>query len=276
LARGLIGVPRPYCTDQLARQGTSLAASYEQQEDAQPMNTNKEGTGSNGTTSTLVNSVDQMVRLPLEMTGATWDFMMQGMRSMTGRRSSTGADHEDSSSSNGSNSSSSSSSSATSTFTGQNNQDLSGDDLKYVIWSIVFTKPGFECVLEPQHSEIVNYSADGSSYAAVKIAKFLEKARHGHVEKTETWTEHGYPPEPAKAGERRTDTITMSDTSTTVNASTAASASSSSSRDRGWRIPADDQKYITFLYRIDWRLPKQEDVARVERVTIERGTTRIA
>jgi hypothetical protein len=28
-----------------------------------------------------------------------------------------------------------------------------------------------------------------------------------------------------------------------------------------------------FLHRVEWRLPKQEEVTRVERVTIERGTT---
>src|SRR5262245_5076234 len=40
------------------------------------------------------------------------------------------------------------------------NQDLSGSDLKYVVWSIVFTKPGYEAVLEPMQSELINYSPD--------------------------------------------------------------------------------------------------------------------
>ena len=84
-------------------------------------------------TAGIVNSMDQMLRLPLQMTGATWDFMMQGMRMMT--------------------------------RTGNPNpQDLGGDDLKYVVWSLIFTKPGLECVLEPQRNEIVNYAADASSY----------------------------------------------------------------------------------------------------------------
>ena len=236
------------------------------------MSTSRDKGGASG----LVNSVDQMVRLPLQMTGATWDLMVQGVRSMTGgremRSSSMGSGTESDSSL------SSTSSTRTVGVTGQNDQDLSGDDLKYVVWSIVFTKPGFECVLEPQRSEIVNYSADGASFAAVKIAKVLERARHGHVEKAESWREYNYPPESPKGAGRRTDVITGTDTETTVASSTSPAKGASASHDRGWRIPADDQKYITFLYRVDWRLPKQEpDVTRVERVTIERpaGTTRI-
>jgi hypothetical protein len=240
------------------------------------MNTNKDDVGSRETTSSasqaasgIVNSVDQMVRLPFQMTGMTWDLMVAGMRNMTGtswrsrRRSSD------------SETSSSASSAQNGSSLMQNDQDLSGDDLKYVVWSIVFTKPGFECVLEPQHSEIVNYSADGSSFAAVKIAKFLEKARHGHVDKAESWGDHGYPPETGKGAQRRTDVV-ATESGTTVSSGTSGGAKGSSSQERGWRIPADDQKFITFLYRVEWRLPKQEEVTRVERVTIERGTSRVA
>jgi len=194
---------------------------------------------SEGATAGIVNSMDQMVRLPLQLTGATWDLMMKGMRNVTGTRgeSNSAASNEP-------------------VIPFLNPQNLSGDDLKYVVWTIVFTKPGFECVLEPQRSELVNYDADASSFAAIKIARFLEKARHGHAEKPESWRDHNYPPEFAKE--------------------TGAAQASSSSHDRGWRIPAEDHKYLTFLHRVEWRLPKQEDVTRVERVTIERGTTRVA
>jgi hypothetical protein len=177
-------------------------------------------------TAGIVNSVDQMLRLPLQMTGATWDFMMQGMRNLT--------------------------------RTGNPNpQDLGGDDLKYVVWSLIFTKPGFECVLEPQRCEVVNYAADASSFAAVKIAKFLEGARHGHVEKADSWHDPDYPPDFPR-GE------------------TGKSKAASAAAERGWRIPPNDHKYIVFLHRVEWRLPKQEEVTRVEHVTIEHGTTRVA
>lgn len=237
------------------------------------MSTNREEAAGRDTSTTssaasgIVNSVDQMMRLPLQMTGATWDLMVAGVRNMTGGGRGSRRSSGDSETSN-------SAERGSSMF--QSDQDLSGDDLKYVVWSIVFTKPGLECVLEPQHSEIVNYAADGSTFAAVKIAKFLEKARHGHVEKAESWRDRGYPVETAKGAERRTEVVTSGESGTTVSSSTSGGAKASSSQERGWRIPADDQKYITFLYRVEWRLPKQEEVTRVERVTIERGTTRVA
>ena len=156
-------------------------------------------------------------------------------------------------------------------------QDLGGDDLKYVIWSIVFTKPGYECILQKQQEELVNYSADGNTYAAVKIARFLDGARHGHVERPELWNERGYPGQTDKttsAGRRESTTVISTPGSTTAGVSSSSGAEAPSSREshKGWRIPSEDQKYISFLYRVDRRLPKQEEVTRVERVTVERGT----
>ena len=245
-------------------------------------NNNRDNSETASSTSRLVDSVDQMVRLPLEMTNATWDLMMQGVQGMTqgmqnmaqgvagtAQRSSG----QDSSSGQGSMTSAgtSSGSSWTAAVSGQSDQDLSGDDLKYVMWSIVFTKPGFECVLEPQHEEIVNYSADGASFAALKIAKFLERSRHGHVQKPDAWGDT-YPPSAPQNGGRKTETITAPSGQRATAEAGAESRTASS--DRGWRIPAEDHKYITFVYRVDRRLPKQEaEVTRVERVTIERGGT---
>jgi hypothetical protein len=240
--------------------------------------------GSGGTTSALVDSVEQMVKLPFQMTGATWDFMMQGVRNLTGGSSDSsdaGAGYSASTTMNTSGNSTSGSNTGATSTTGSlsglmtSNQDLSGDDLKYVVWSIVFTKPGYECVLEPQQSEIVNYSADGSTFAALKIAKVLEKARNGRLDRNESWVERNYPPESARDVERRTEVVTSgSDTTVVASTSTTGSTETSShSRERSWRIPAEDQKFITFIYRVDWRLPKQEETVRVERVTIERNTT---
>ena len=241
---------------------------------------------SGGTTSALVDTVEQMVKLPFQMTGATWDFMMQGVRNLTGSSSDSSADAGYSSSTTMNTSANTShTNNATSTTGGGlsslmgNNQDLSGDDLKYVVWSIVFTKPGYECVLETQQSEIVNYSADGSTFAALKIAKVLEKARNGRLERNDAWVERNYPAESAKSSERRTTEVVSTGSDTTVVASTDTTnntETSSSSRERGWRIPPEDQKFITFIYRVDWRLPKQEETVRVERVTIERNTTSTA
>jgi hypothetical protein len=273
-------------------------------------------TSSNGSTLTnamdatgslVTNAVDAMVRWPMRMTGATMDVMLQGMQRMTNNSNQQGSQRSASYSSGGYNSgynsaqagsggsswdlgASSSSSNQSSSGQGQSgqswsswlsgngDQDLSGDDLKYVIWSIVFTKPGYECVLEPQHEEIVNYNADSSTFAAVKIAKFLDKTRHGRSEKPEAWGDR-YPVESNK-GARRSESTTIIATpeSTTVSASSSgaknsqSSASSQNEHDKGWRIPPEDQKFITLLYRVDRRLPRQEETVRVDRVTVERGT----
>ncbi len=180
-------------------------------------------------------AIDQMIRWPFWFTGATMDLMLQGMERMTG------------------------SSQSQSNMSSGDNQDLRGDDLKYVLWSILFCKPDYETVLEPQQAEIVNYSADGASYAAVKIAKYLEKARNGRTERPQLWNEKGYPE--GSSASRRSEPTNI-----------AGGNAAASSQDRGWRIPAEDHKYIKFVYRVERRLPKEEpDVTRIERVTIERG-----
>lgn len=250
--------------------------------------------GNSSSASRLTDAVvDTMVRWPMRMTGATMDLMMRGMQSMTGSGSSSASTsnpgYTSSASANTPNSSTGASANAntgwSSLFSSQTSgtfdQDLSGDDLKYVIWSIVFTKPGYECILQKQQEELVNYSADPNTYAAVKIAKFLDNARHGHCDRPETWSDRGYPNDAsAKPNRKESTTIITTPGSTTVAASSDESTSAGArdrkdkndKSDRGWRIPAEDQKYIQFLYSVDRRLPKQEEVTRVERVTVERGT----
>jgi hypothetical protein len=223
-------------------------------------------------------AIDQMMRWPFWFTGATMDLMLQGMERMTGQtnwamgsegprgsgRSGGTADTRGAGSMNVSTSGGSNRSAGWNMAGGQayvssgDDQDLGGDDLKYVLWSIVFCKPGYETVLEPLQSDIVSYSADGASYAAVKIAKYLEKTRNGRTERPQIWTEKGYPD--ASSGPRR-------ESSNVVGGNTAAP-----SQERGWRIPAEDHKYIKFVYRVERRFPKEEpEVTRIERVTIERG-----
>lgn len=233
--------------------------------------------------------VDTMVRWPMRMTGATMDLMIQGVQRMTGgtprgagAAQRPNGSHTTYESTSATAPARSSGSSWTSMFSGSSSgtfdQDLSGDDLKYVIWSIVFTKPGYECILQKQQEELVNYAADPNTYAAVKIAKFLESARHGHSDTPEAWRDRGYPNEPsrAKAARKESTTIVATPGSTTVSASAssgeARTAGGGGAQEKGWRIPPEDQKYIVFLYKVDRRLPRQEEVRQVERVTVERDT----
>lgn len=236
------------------------------------MNT-RERQHESGAGSRLVDSVDKMLRVPIagavEMTGATWDLMREGVQRMTASSS----DPETGSNGSATSSSAPASSSGqawTSWLAGQNDQDLSGDDLKYVIYSIVFTKPGYECVLQSQTEDIVNYDADANTFAAVEIAKFLERARYGRNEKPEVFGER-YPGDAATSRRtERTETSRAEPSGSSMSASGSARRSKDSENERGWRIPAEDQKYIHFLYRVDRRLPKQEaEVTRIERVSIE-------
>ncbi len=220
--------------------------------------------------------VDTMVRWPIRMTGATMDLVLQGVQRVAGAtRDGMGISGPSNGTTREATSSTSSGSSWTSLFTGgaMLDQDLSGDDLKYVIWSIVFTKPGYECILQNQQEELVSYPADGNTYAAVKIAKFLDGARHGHARKPAAWADR-YPGDTSKARSGRDEVtiVTTTPGSTTASVSSSgASAAHTSGTDTGWRIPPEDQKYIVFLYKVDRRLPRQEEVTRVDRVTVERG-----
>jgi hypothetical protein len=238
---------------------------------------------SSGLGSAISDSMDAMIRLPIKMTEGMIDATVDGMRWMTGagRRTTGSSDRMESTtygdahtvrtarsgSGSGSSSDSGSGSSFMSRFTGdsQNDQDLCGDDLKYVVWSIVFTKPGYECVLEPQHEELVNYEADGQSFAAIKIAKFIESARNGRAQKPEAFNDKSYPPSEANGTNgRRSEANAFA-------ANNNQQQQQQQGNEKGFRIPAEDQRFITFLYRVERRLPKQEEeITRVERVTVER------
>ena len=51
-------------------------------------------------------------------------------------------------------------------------QNLSGDDLKLVRYSVVFVKPEHEVLLK-QAEEVVNYSTDGATFGSIKIGEVI-------------------------------------------------------------------------------------------------------
>jgi len=102
--------------------------------------------------------------------------------------------------------------------------DLGGDDLKYVSYSIVFTKRDYEATLKKEEQEFIDYPTDGGSYGGLKIAEFFEQVAQGTIPRPPKWIENNYPP---GAGAR-------------------------------WEIPRDDRKYVKFIYSVDRRLPKGE------------------
>ena len=103
-------------------------------------------------------------------------------------------------------------------------QDLSGDDLKYVSYSILFTKRDLEATLEEQTQDLVNYSTNGGSYGGLKIAKFMKKVLDGTVPRPAIWRENDYPDDAVD--------------------------------ETHWKIPEEDEKYITFIYHVDRRLDR--------------------
>jgi hypothetical protein len=103
-------------------------------------------------------------------------------------------------------------------------QDLSGTGLKYVSYSILFTKPDLEATLEQQQEVLVNYSTNGESFSALRITEFFERNAEGQVRRPNVWRENNYP--------------------------------SNAVDDFHWRIPEDDRRYVTFIYQVDRRLEK--------------------
>lgn len=105
--------------------------------------------------------------------------------------------------------------------------DLGGDDLKYVSYSILFTKRDYEATLQAERQEIVDYATDGANYGALKIGEFF--ALPG-IPRPPVWLENNYPSD--------------------VAAGQANMAPG--------RIPTEDRKYVRFIYRVDQRLLKSE------------------
>jgi hypothetical protein len=107
-------------------------------------------------------------------------------------------------------------------------RDLSGDQVKLVTYSILFTKRDLEATLQSEREQLVNYETDGASFGALKLSEFTAKNR---FPLPQVWKDNSYPhlwPEsPAEP-----PLLTVAD------------------------IPDGDRKYIRFVYRVKERLTK--------------------
>jgi hypothetical protein len=121
---------------------------------------------------------------------------------------------------------------------GMADQDLGGDDLKYVSYSIVFTKRDLEAPLQKERQEVINYATDGGSFAALKMGDFQVKLERGEISRPAVWADNKYP---------------QDDGSEFITG-----------------IPSEDRKYIRFVYRVDQRLPRQERDYEKEQVKVLR------
>jgi hypothetical protein len=108
----------------------------------------------------------------------------------------------------------------------ENNQDLSNDDIKTVLYSIIFVKRDLETILQEQRLDVVSYVSDGPSYGALKMGEFTAT---GTFDRPESWITSNYPP-----GVTQNTGLTVAD------------------------IPADDRRYIKIEFKVTDRRPKSE------------------
>jgi hypothetical protein len=89
-------------------------------------------------------------------------------------------------------------------------EDLGGDDIKLVSYTILFTKRDFEVVLQTER-QVIDYATDGGSFAGLKVAKFMEHLRRNGIPWPSAWKERpsgeyqevGHPIRDIPEGERK-------------------------------------------------------------------------
>jgi hypothetical protein len=121
------------------------------------------------------------------------------------------------------------------------NQDLSGDDLKVVRYRIIFTKRDYETDLQPDREETINYPTNGGSYGGLKVAEFMKRVADKDVPRPDVWKQNCYP------------------------------ENADPKNDKNWEFPADDLRYVTFLYEVIRRVEREEKEYDKEQVRILRG-----
>ena len=73
-------------------------------------------------------------------------------------------------------------------------KDLSGDDLKYVSYSVIFTKRDFEATLQGEREELVDWATDEGGFAALKISDFLTRLAERPRQIPFEWRGGNHPP----------------------------------------------------------------------------------
>ena len=112
----------------------------------------------------------------------------------------------------------------------RDSQDLSGDELKFVSYSIIFTKRDFEATLQAEREEIVDYDTDGGAFGALKLSEYFEELRSGKAIPREWGSQSRGRPSPATGYGFKDDKYS--------------------------RIPCEDRKYIRFVYSVMKRVKK--------------------
>jgi hypothetical protein len=120
--------------------------------------------------------------------------------------------------------------------------DLSGTDLKYVEYSILFTKRDLETPLDREENSLVDYPTTGASFAGLRMGAFMVKFAISGIDMPRRWSDRGYPSEVANP-----DKVKLSE------------------------VPESDHKYITFVYRVKNRLSREAKEYEREQVEVLRN-----
>jgi hypothetical protein len=110
--------------------------------------------------------------------------------------------------------------------------NLGGDDLKWVSYTILFTKRDFEATLQHARTEVIDYSTDSASFGQLKIHDFLEKLTSQGVDFPVEWADK--------------------------HLDATYDARPPGKPTKFHNIPKLDRKYITFELTLKRHLPKQE------------------
>jgi hypothetical protein len=106
-------------------------------------------------------------------------------------------------------------------------QDLSGEDVKTVVYSILFTKRDVEATLKSLTEDVVNYSTNAASYGGLQLASFTAT---GKFDRPQSWKENNYP----NPGFTKDKDLTVGD------------------------IPPGDRRYITIDFKVVSRFSKND------------------
>jgi hypothetical protein len=110
---------------------------------------------------------------------------------------------------------------------GADNQDLSGEDVKTVVYSILFTKRDVEATLKSLTEDVVNYSTNAASYGGLQLANFTAT---GKFDRPQSWKENNYP----SPNFKKDKDLTVED------------------------IPPGDRRYITIDFKVVSRFSKND------------------
>src|SRR6267154_4843806 len=106
-------------------------------------------------------------------------------------------------------------------------KDLRDDMLKLVRYKILFVRREYE-VAFPEREDIVSENMDGDSFAAWKVAEFIQDLAAGETLVPARWQEQSYPPAEFHKG----DTLTG--------------------------IPHEDKKYLRVYFQVLERFPREK------------------